>query len=488
MSEDPKHGLSGWLTGETGAPRPRIDPMDTVRTTDGGDLRPPPAGQSCVTERFDDLGEIGRGGMNVVRRVFDKYLLRDTALKVLDPAIGHGDYRARRFLEEARVTGQLEHPNIVPVHELGTDDAGVLYFSMKLVQGDTLEKQIADAGDRRLHPDSLAHFLHVLVKVCEAVSFAHSKGVVHRDLKPSNIMVGEFGQVYLMDWGIARIASEEIPDGVRLHSPDAEPPPDDAPADTIVGTPRYMAPELAEGRHDLVDGQTDVFALGGTLYHVLTGRPPHNATSYYMVLVQATKADIPPPDTVVPSGVPAGLSRIAMKALSRDKVDRYASVVDMQRDLESFLRGAWHLPIRSVHADTRIITQGDDGEEAYIIVSGTCAVVRYFDGTRRVVRELGPGEVFGELAILTDKPRSAHVDAITPVELMVVTRATLSEAIGLDSWVGRFVRALAERFRELDARVEKRQLRRHREETGRRPGASSSWISSHPRSRRNSGR
>jgi serine/threonine-protein kinase len=138
----------------------------------------------------------------------------------------------------------------------------------------------------------------------------------------------------------------------------------------------------------------------------------------------------------------------------------------MQRDLESFLRGAWHLPIRAVHQGTRIITQGEEGDQAYIIVSGTCAVVRYLDGTRRVVRELGPGDVFGELAILTDKPRSAHVDALTPVELMVVTRSTLSEAIGLDSWVGRFVRALAERFRELDARVEKRQLRLHRQEAG----------------------
>ena len=465
MTDEPKRGLSSWLT-DTGSPRVRIDPMDTVRTSVGGEFNPPPAGQSCVTERFDDLGEIGRGGMNVVRRVFDKYLLRDTALKVLDPAIGHSDYRARRFLEEARVTGQLEHPNIVPVHELGTDDEGVLYFSMKLVQGDTLGQQIAASGERRLEPDVLAHFLQVLVKVCEAVSFAHSKGVVHRDLKPANIMVGEFGQVYLMDWGIARIADEDSTEGVTLHRAETTPPPDDAPVDTIVGTPRYMAPEQAEGRHDLIDAQTDVFALGGTLYHVLTGRPPHNATSYYMVLVQATKADIPPPDSVTPTGVPAGLSRIAMKALAREKSERYASVVEMQHDLEAFLRGAWHLPIRRFHAGHRIITQGDEGDEAYIVVSGVCAVVRYLDGTRRVVRELGPGEVFGELAILTEKPRSAHVDATTEVELMVVTRQTLSEAIGLDSWVGRFVRALAERFRELDARVEKRELRLHREATG----------------------
>jgi len=465
MSQDPKGGLSGWLTSDSGERRPPADPLEPIRTTVDGELRPPPAGQSCVTERFDDLGEIGRGGMNTVRRVFDKYLLRDTALKVLDPAISSADYRTWRFLEEARVTGQLEHPNIVPVHELGTDDEGVLYFSMKLVEGDTLEQQIAAAGVRRLEPDVLAHFLQVLVKVCEAVSFAHSKGVIHRDLKPSNIMVGEFGQVYLMDWGIARIDTGNVPDGVQLHRENTDPPSDEAPTDTIVGTPRYMAPEQAEGRHDLIDQQTDVFALGGTLYHVLTGRPPHDATSYYMVLVQATKADVAPADTV-DHAVPQGLSRIAAKALARDKAERYATVVEMQRDLEAFLRGAWHLPTRRVHAGERIINQGDEGHEAFIIRSGTCAVVRYLDGTRRVVRELGPGEVFGELAILTQKPRSAHVDAVTEVELMVVTRDTLSEAIGLDSWVGRFVKALAERFRELDARVEKRQLRLHRQATG----------------------
>ncbi len=458
-----RRGLSSWLTSSSERVA-LLDPSETVRTTVEGELRPPLVGHECVTERFTDMGEIGRGGMNSVRRVFDKFLLREAALKVLEPNIEPGDYRARRFLEEARVTGQLEHPNIVPIHELGTDDDGVLYFSMKLVQGQTLEQRIQSAGDRRLDAEVLADLLQVMIKVCEAVAYAHSKGVVHRDLKPANIMVGEFGQVYLMDWGIARVTGE-AETSVRLSRANTPTPEDDGdapPPDTIVGTPRYMAPEQAEGRHDLIDERTDVFALGATLYQILTGRPPYRATSYYMVLVEATKCEIAPPEQVAGGPVPQGLARIALKAMSRNHAERYQTVSEMQREIEAFARGSWHLPTRFYPAGTRIVAQDELREEAYILAEGRCEVLRYVDGQRIVVRELGPGEVFGELAILTRKPRNAHVDAITDCRLMVVTRDTLEEAIGLNSWVGRFVRALAERFRDLDGELQSLEAERIR--------------------------
>ncbi len=463
MSNDENRGLSQWLVSESALLR-LADASATVQTDVNGELRPPPEDVSCVTERFDDLGEIGRGGMNTVRRVFDRYLLRDNALKVLDPRAERDEDRARRFLAEARVTGQLEHPNIVPVHELGMDDEGVCYFSMKLVQGQTLEERIQSVGDSRLDPEPLAALLEIFVKVCEAVSFAHSKGVVHRDLKPANVMVGAYGQVYLMDWGIARVLSEDM----RLRAGGEALALNETPDGAIVGTPRYMAPEQAEGRPDLIDERTDVFALGATLYHILTGRPPYLASSKFMVLLQAAEADLAPPEAVIPEGVPPGLSRIAMRSMAPDKADRYTSVVELKRDVEAFLCGAWNLPTRDYRAGTRIITRGDEGDEAYIIVSGHCQVVRDLGGQRHVVRRLGPGEVFGELAIVTDKPRNAHVDAETDVRLNVVSRDTLSEAMGLDSWVGRFVRALAERFREIDGQLQEREVRAYR--ASREPG------------------
>lgn len=154
-----------------------------------------------LSHRYVDLGQIGEGGMSTVRRIRDLSLMREVALKRLDPELNFEEDRVLRFLEEAQITGQLDHPNIVPIHELGEDEDGAFYFSMKLVEGRNLEEEIEDAGAERLAPERLVEFLEILVRVCEAVSFAHSRGVIHRYLKPANVMVGDYGQVYVMDWG-----------------------------------------------------------------------------------------------------------------------------------------------------------------------------------------------------------------------------------------------------------------------------------------------
>jgi serine/threonine-protein kinase len=151
--------------------------------------------------------------------------------------------------------------------------------------------------------------------------------------------------------------------------------------------------------------------------------------------------------------VPAELSRIAMRALAYEPKDRYPSVVDLQRDVEHFQRGAWHLPRRTVPAGTVIIEEGAPGDAAYVVQQGTCAAYRVDAGAETVLRSMGPGEVFGETAIFTDKPRTASVKAVTDVELLVVTPDVLARAVGLNSWMGTFVKALAERFREVDEKL-----------------------------------
>ncbi len=406
-----------------------------------------------VAERYREEGRIARGGMSTVLRMRDRSLLRETALKRLDSDLAVRHEQILRFLLEAQITGQLDHPNIVPIHELGRDEDGSVYFTMKMVEGQTLAELIAEYGEQRLEPDRLAELLQTLVKVCEALSFAHSRGVVHRDVKPSNIMVGQFGQVYIMDWGVARLLPlSDDTGGARRVAVSALVELD--PPGSIIGSPAYMAPEQVEGLHEAIDARTDVFALGATLYQVLTGRPPYRGANYYELLNRVLEGDFPPPKEVVGEGVlPPGLTRIAIKAMAPNPEDRYQSATALKRDLELFMRGAWHLPTQTFEAGSVIIAEGDEAGSAYIITQGRCLVSKEIGGHKTRVRELEAGEVFGEMAIVSSQPRTATVEALDEVTVMVVNHDVLSSSLGLSSWIGSFVKAMADRFLEVDGRL-----------------------------------
>jgi serine/threonine-protein kinase len=406
-------------------------------------------------ERFTPLGVLGRG-TSVVIRAFDRDLLRDVAIKILNPDLAE-PFEIDRFAQEARINGQLEHPNIVPVYEHGTDRRGQRFLCMKLVQGETLEESLNRLGDARLEPEHLARLLQIFTKVCDAVSFAHSRGVIHRDLKPANVMVSDFGQVYVLDWGIARVSDMKSGPGaarVRVSAGDAEQSELDPPG-SLFGTACYMSPEQLHGLHDQLDQRTDVFALGATLYQILTGLPPLTAEIVRTIWVRKPAPAIAPPEQLVvgKGRVPTELSRIALRALAYDPADRYASVRELQREIESFQRGAWDLPRITVAAGSVIVTEGDPASAAYVIVDGRCVAYRVEESDEVELRMMGPGDVFGETAIFTDRPRTASVKAVTDAVLIVVTPQVLTNAVGLNSWVGGFVKALADRFCELDDKL-----------------------------------
>jgi serine/threonine-protein kinase len=402
-----------------------------------------------VTERYVERELIGRGGMGSVIRAYDRELHRDVAIKVLPPM---SEADSRCLMEEARITGQLDHPHIVPVYEFGCDERGTRFLCMKLVLGETLEDTLNWAGPSRLDPEFLADVLQIFVKVCDAVAFAHSRGVLHRDLKPSNVMIGDFGQVYVVDWGVARAAGIE-------GEPDEEPDARSDPFGAIIGTPRYMAPEQLHGLHDQLDERADVFALGATLYQILTGQPPHDPDSLPDIALRKARVTIPPPDRLVPEGgIPPELSRIAMKAMSHDPEDRYASVEALKADVERFQRGTWHLRRKWFAAGSLIVAEGERADAAYFIVEGRCVAFGKDGDAEVLVHEMGPGDVFGEVAVVARQPRSASVRALDDVLVMVITADALSGALGPNPWTGSFVKALAERFRELDDRL--RQLER----------------------------
>ena len=407
------------------------------------------------------IGLLGAGGMGEVYRAYDERLDRLVALKIvrtdeiarLLPEEQREE--TRRFIDEAQLTGRLDHPNICPIYELGEDKDGTVYFVMKMIQGLTLDRVWQQAGDERLAPELLAELLDIFIKVCEALSFAHSRGVIHRDIKPVNIMVGDFGQVYVMDWGAALLM--ELRKVANAPKTRLEVFREKSMHGAIVGTLRYMSPEQARGDREHVDERSDVFSLGATLYHMLAGRPIYVANDVHVLLKQAQEAVITPPHLAVSTGgmIPPTLSEIAMKAMAKNPDDRYESVVELQRQIVGFLRGYLQQPNRRYAPGSQIITQGEEGDAAYIIVKGKCVVVDN-SGTQKVIlRNLGPGDVFGEAAVFSEGLRTATVEALDEVTVTVVPRNTLVSALGLNSWLGGFVKALASRFSQLDEDLRK---------------------------------
>ena len=416
-------------------PKVNLQNMDEVAGTALDDLQ--------GDRVFVDEGELGRGGMGEVRQVFDPRLLRRTAMKRLDVAGSSADL-VRRFVDEARVTGQLEHANIVPVHDFGTAEDGTMYLGMKLVRGWTLWDVVHQMGEQRLDSEKLGDLVQVLIKVCQAIGYAHSRGVVHRDLKPSNVMVGEFGQVTVLDWGVAKVTRTDA-DSVQLGRQESV-----DRYDQLVGTPAWMSPEQAVADHEAVDERTDVFALGALLYFILTAHSPYRGALPQQIWMAQAGEIVPVDERDVGRTLPRGLVRIAMKAMSTLPRHRYDSAVALGNALEGFLRGTWNLPQKGWKEGESIISEGDVGDTAFVVVTGSLEVCVGQGAEMAVLRALGPGDVFGEMAVFTSRPRSATVIATSDVELIEVTRSALADGLGLNSWMGAFVTALAERFHEAD--------------------------------------
>jgi serine/threonine-protein kinase len=411
--------------------------------------------------RYHDRGRIGLGGMGAVHRTYDEVLQRQVAMKNLQQQLADSSSITRRFLQEVVITAQLDHPNIVPVYDVGFHDDGAAFFVMKLVRGENLSASLRRHQEHGMSHRELERYLRILLKVCEAVEFAHSRGVIHRDLKPSNIMVGPHGEVYVMDWGIALVRTSVDP-GQTSADP-ARPPADPVrPAEHIpalwgepmheegmvVGTAAYMAPEQARGVMGDIDPRTDIFALGGVLYHILTNRPPYPGPARGQQILMAGLGHVAPPAEVVKDRrLPPQLCRIAMKAMAAEREHRYQSVGALVEDIEAFLRGGGWFETVSFPAGTLIVREGDEPDAAYIIEQGRCEVFTVRNGKRIILRDLGPGDVFGETSIFTGMARTASVVAMDEVRAASITRESLHDELAEKGWLAAFVRGLAERFR-----------------------------------------
>ena len=388
-------------SGESGGTIGLIGVDETIEVCDREDR----SGETVLnSERYRILERIGRGGMGDVFRVHDDQVDREVAIKLLRNDRG-GDRRARgKFRREARITGQLEHPNIVPLHDVFEEEDEVSFFSMKLVRGDSLAERLRElrnrcgidleghlscrAGFRRGDPfDSeypLTRRLQDFLKVCDAVAFAHSRTVLHRDLKPSNIMLGEFGEVLVMDWGLARLRHEKdeesssggptphelweramslqeqgdndqaiasLAEGIEIVEQEgsvdgdgfARFSPELTYEGDVLGTLAYMAPEQAAGKNQSLDERTDIYCLGATLYEILALFPPFGLMGSSRTedeLDRICRGEfLPPSERAVPGTVPAELEQVVLKAMALNPEVRYQSVGDLQREIEAFLEG-----------------------------------------------------------------------------------------------------------------------------------------------------
>jgi len=274
--------------------------------------------------RYRLLARVARGGMGVVYAAEDEKLERRVALKVLDVPGTDGDL-ANRLMREARVLARLEHPGIVPVHDVGTLGDGRVFYTMKFVEGQRLDKFIEGV-------ESVQDRLRLFLRICEAVAFAHARGVLHRDLKPANIMVGPFGEVLVMDWGLAKILRSDLQIADRVADPEAKilekPKQPGAEKDstkssvitghgTVMGTPGYMSPEQARGEVEVLDARSDIFSLGALLRFLLT---------------QKTPAGFSP-------RLDRSLEAICAKATAEQRESRYSAVQDLGLDVSRYLDG-----------------------------------------------------------------------------------------------------------------------------------------------------
>jgi serine/threonine-protein kinase len=292
--------------------------------------------------RYWRLREHAKGGLGEVFVALDEELKREVALKeIQDRHADHPDARAR-FLREAEVTGRLEHPSIVPVYGLGAYADGRPYYAMRFIKGDSLADAIAEfhSPGRRGRPQAdrslqLRRLLGRFLDVCQAVAYAHSRGVIHRDLKPANVMLGKFDETLVVDWGLAKVVGQsdsESSQGVLLSSDDSAL----TVAGQALGTPAYMSPEQASGKLDQLGPASDVYSLGATLYCLLTGQAPFPRGDVGVVLAKVQKGDFPPPRQVEP-GVPATLEAVCLQAMARSPADRYASPRELAEEIEHWL-------------------------------------------------------------------------------------------------------------------------------------------------------
>jgi WD40 repeat protein/tRNA A-37 threonylcarbamoyl transferase component Bud32 len=398
------------------------DPHQTM-----GDL---PATAAEAGPRFRILRPHARGNLGEVFVAHDAELRREVALKEIVAARAHDDDSRRRFLVEAEVTGRLEHPGVVPVYSLGAHADGRPYYAMRFIHGRSLLEAIdelqentrAGALDAEAASLQLRRLLRSIIVVCQAIDYAHTHGVIHRDLKPHNIMLGRHGETMVVDWGLAKVAGRDDADAratlvveSRLHLATQRASGLTA-AGSLIGTPAYMSPEQASGRHELVGPASDIYSLGATLYHLLAGRSAFRGESVEQVLAKVMSGSYPPLRSIQPR-VPRALEAIAATAMATVPSNRYATAAALADDIEHWLadqpfKAYRERPVEKMFRWMRRHRAWAMAGFTAVVTTALIALVavRVVDTQRRLARQLAD-----EKTTLAEAERSAREQAVAGI-------------------------------------------------------------------------
>jgi len=415
------------------------DPPSTAPTQ----LDPPTDGDGSLPSppRYERLGLLGEGGCGHVMRTYDRYLRRVVAAKLLN----RDDPRHRALLlQEARLLAWLDHPGAVPVYDVGTDEGGVPYYTMRELHGETLRQRI-DRG-----PLTIREVIRTMARISETMQNAHAKGVLHLDLKPANIMLLPYGQVCILDWGVAQFHDLAAYRAFLRQAGDPEPVAA-AGYEGIAGTPSYMPVEQATG--EALTPAADVFACGTLLYEMLVRRLPYPSQSPLQVLVAKSRV-VPDTPSTLRGDIPARLEALCMKMIASDAADRPASFAEVSAELDGLTHGGDHGRERLLADGEVLFREGEPGTEAYQILEGALSIeVDGAAGPTELARR-GVGDLVGEMAVVSAAPRSATAVARGPTRVAVVTGTVIEEELAsANPLLARMLRSLSARLREAADRV-----------------------------------
>ncbi|MGH7326716.1 MAG: protein kinase domain-containing protein [Polyangiaceae bacterium] len=390
---------------------------------------------------------LGEGATSVVYAATHVNNGLRVAIKVLHSELAMEQEIKTRFLREGYAANSIQHPGVARVLDDDTLEDGTVFIVMEFLDGESLAARAARLGG--VLP--VQEMLPVADRLLDVLAAAHDQGTVHRDIKPDNVFLTRDGAIKVLDFGLARMKQNAEKFFLEATG-----------AGVVLGTIDFMSPEQARGNPKEVDERSDVFGMGGLLFEVLAGYGPYGRQpDENITLKRAVAGQVASIDEACRSyGIAKRIRAITERAIHPDVNKRYARVTDLQSDLRAFLHGGLHLPQKRFAKGELIVREGDKGDCAYMIVAGTCRAFRTVEGREETLSMMEPGDAFGEMALILFEPRAASVAAEDDVTVLVLDQATLNEGLGLSGWTGALVRALAQRFADLEQLVRTSGVRR----------------------------